>query len=101
VNACPTKMKLHCMVEEKNAAVTAVDCFFLSHDSLFDAMPAMWKNMNKIQRQEECSLIDSLECSTTTNPNGDSLWSIGNVSKVMCIGYVCYDDIHSFGHATL
>jgi hypothetical protein len=57
-------------------------------------MPAMWKNMSEIQRQQVCSLFVSLECCATTNPNIGSLWSIGNVRKVLCLGYNCYDDIH-------
>jgi hypothetical protein len=50
--------------------------------------------MSEIQRRQVCSLLDSLECCATTDPNSGSLWSICNVRKVMCLGYVNYDDIH-------
>ncbi len=84
---------IHRMVEETRSFGYSRS-FFLSRDSLFDAMPAMRKNMSEIQCQQVCSLLVSLECCATTNPNSGSLWSIGNVRKVLCLGYVCYNDIH-------
>ncbi len=95
VNACPSKMQPFTeWLKKHDAAVAAADQFFQSRDSLFDAMPAMWKNMSEIQRRQVCTLLDSLECSARTDANSGSLWSIGNVRKVMSLGFVDYDDIH-------
>jgi hypothetical protein len=93
VNACPSKMQPFTKWLKQLEALVA-DLFFESRDSLFDAMPDMWKNMSEIQRRQVCSLLVSLECCAITNPNSGSLWSIGNVWKVLCLGYVCYNDIH-------
>jgi hypothetical protein len=81
-------------LKKHRVLVTAADCFFESRDSLFDAMPAIWKNMSEIQHRQVCSLLVSLECCATTNCNSGSHWSIGNVREVLCLGYVCYNYIH-------
>ena len=50
VNMCPSQMKPFAdWLKKHEAAVSAADRFFESRASLFDAMPAMWKDLSEAQ----------------------------------------------------
>ena len=95
VNMCPSQMiPFTDWLKKHEASVSAADRFFESRISLFDAMPAMWKNLSEIQRREISELVDSMETIVVIDPNTGPLWSIDNVRSVMRLGYIAYDDMH-------
>jgi hypothetical protein len=62
VNMCPSQMiPFTEWLKKHEASVSAADRFFQSCISLFDAMPAMWKNLSEMQRREISELVDSME----------------------------------------
>ena len=73
--------------------VNAADRFFQSRDSLWDAMPAVWKKLSVEQRRQIASLFKGFEEEAERNPSY-GVWSVLNVRAVMSLGFVNYDDVH-------
>jgi hypothetical protein len=82
-------------LKKQEVSVSAADWLFESCPSLFDAMPAMRKNLSKVPHGEVLQLVDSMEMTgCIADSNTCSLWTINNVRKVMRLGYIVYKDVH-------
>jgi hypothetical protein len=67
------------------------DTFFKDRPSLFDAMPAVWKNMKTEDRRVICDIIDSFYNSTAVVGPTIRPWCVDNVKKL--VPYVKLDDV--------
>jgi hypothetical protein len=67
------------------------DMFFKDRTSLFDAMPAVWKNMKTEDRRVICGIIDSFYISTAVAAPTIRPWCVDNVKKL--VPYVKLDDM--------
>ena len=60
VNFCPSKrISFKDWIQKLDAIVSAGDHFFISRDSLFDAMPVVWEHISGEQRGGFCALADT------------------------------------------
>ena len=93
VNACPSQLIPFDQWVKKHAEqVSAADRFFASRSSLFDAMPAVWKHMTVEERHQFASLMKGFEAEAAKDPKL-GVWRIGNVRRVMELGFVNYEDL--------
>ena len=58
--------------------MASADHFFESRESLFDAMPVVWKNLTEDQRREVVNLLDQFVEKNKTDPKS-GVWEIDNV----------------------
>ena len=78
VNMCPSRMTSFAdWLRKHEKTVAAADRFFESRDSLFEAMPAVWKNLTHPQREVVACLFQDFEEEAEKNP-GCGGWHISH-----------------------
>lgn len=90
VNTCPSKrLPFEEWVKAHKEQVSSADEFFKSRTGLFDAMPAVWKNMTAEDRQTIAALFREFEAEAEKDP-ARGVWHIDNVRRLMELGICGY-----------